>query len=106
MNYGEIKNFDIANGEGVEVTAVTNDRGYIDVALVKKLDTYQVYVAGTRMAVGTVDVPQAVTETLLLGAQWDGSGNVFRQSQVDMPVFEIWQGVMTQDEIVQHFAEI
>lgn len=91
---------------GYKVSEITNENGYIEVGIVKKIDTYYVYINGLRVGTGEIDVPSAITETLLLGAQWDGIGGVFRTGQVDMPVFELWSGIMTQDEIVQHFKEI
>lgn len=91
---------------GYKVSEITNENGYIEVGIVKKIDTYYVYINGLRVGTGEIDVPSAITETLLLGAQWDGIGGVFRTGQVDMPVFELWSGCMTQDEIVQRFKEI
>ena len=58
------------------------------------------------MSCGEIDVPPTITETLLPGAQWDGTDGVSRTGQVGMSVFELWSDCMTQDEIVQRFKGI
>lgn len=90
----------------METSEIANASGYIEIAIVKKLDSYFIYVNGSRVAFGTVDVPTSITETLLLGAQWDAGGEPFRMGTLEIPVFERWHGCFDKDEITAHFKEI
>lgn len=102
---GDTSSVSIAN-DGLEITENVNASGCIEISIVKKLDNYLVYVNGNRIAFGTVDVPTSITETLLLGAQWDAGGEPFRTSTLEIPVFELWHGCFDKDEITAHFKEI
>lgn len=96
----------VCNGEGFELSDVTNASGCVEIAIVKKLENYAVFVNGNRVANINIDVPTTITETLLLGAQWDSNGEPFRMSTLEIPVFELWHGYFDKDGITKHFKEI
>lgn len=73
---------------------------WADIAVVRRMDNYKIYLNHNLLVSGNVSNLESITETLLIGAQWDSTGeNVFRTGKHTLPFFQVYTGCMDLNEI-------
>ncbi|MBP3638151.1 MAG: hypothetical protein J6K13_11400 [Clostridia bacterium] len=92
----QLLNVIVGNNHGITLPCVPGQM--MDLAIVKTLNQYAVYVDGKLVQqIDSACAPYA--GTLLIGAQRDGDGNIFRQSSTCVNSFAVKSGVMDESEI-------
>lgn len=87
-------------GSNYSVTAPLRVGEPVHLAIVKNGSRYTVYVDGVRVQ-ETVDLPaDAFDGTLLVGAQTDSDGRIFRASQTNVNSLTVMSGVMSRKDIL------
>lgn len=87
----------VGNNHGMTIPC--NPGQMIDLAIVKDRDTYSIYADGVLAAESIVSASAPYEGTLLVGAQHDAEGRIFRQSGTKVHSLMVRSGAMNADEI-------
>ena len=89
--------FVVGDNHGIDLPCAIGET--VDIAIVKDIDTYTIYMNGEMAAADIVSPCLAYDGTLLVGAQHDAEGNVFRKSSKQVNSLTIVSGVMDDQAI-------
>ncbi|MDD2649171.1 MAG: CotH kinase family protein, partial [Eubacteriales bacterium] len=85
------------------VADLTGD--YLDIAITRAEDAYKIYFNNALVEQGNAPTLSAVTETLLIGAQWDSTREaVMRTGTMTIPYFEVVNSTLDAAAIAAKFA--
>lgn len=91
-------NIVFGNNQGISVPVVLDEPARL--AVVKNMNAYTVYLNGEKLLDGVLSPAEAYAGQLLVGAELNGSGQVFRQSQTRVNSLTVLAGCLTEAEIL------